>query len=68
MPNLKQSDLLGVMPVEGWVLITRDEAAKDWHLAWLEVFSTRRAALELARDNKWSAPFKAVRGNISTSR
>lgn len=57
--------LHGVQTVDGWVLLSRDDDSKEWHIAWLEIFSRKAEALKFAGDNQWHPPFKAVRGSLA---
>jgi hypothetical protein len=63
-----------IEPVTGWLLICRDEPdirtgddPKTWHIAWDNVFVTKKAALSFARENNWPRPFRAVRGALHTT-
>lgn len=61
-----------IAPIEGWVLITREETGEDgkrdggWHIAWMEPFGTRKAARDFATSANWSRPWQAVRGQLMT--
>lgn len=62
-------------PVHGWVLVARDESDLDlkhadrpYYVAWHEVFSRRKTALDFARNGLWPKGFRAVRGSISVTR
>lgn len=72
MTKSSKKKLQTIRPVEGWVLITREESDADtgerrgpWHLAWMDVFGTKHAALGFAADAAWQRPYRAVRGSIS---
>lgn len=61
--------------VHGWVLVARDESDMDlkvsdrhYYIAWHEVFSRRKIALDFARDASWPNGFRAVRGSIQITR
>ncbi|WP_398473043.1 hypothetical protein [Tardiphaga sp.] len=58
---------LKATPIEatGWVLICKDEASPDWHIAWMDVFSRKKTAIAFAKDNRWSQPYRAVRGRLA---
>lgn len=72
-PKKKQraTYLEGIEFVDGWVLVTREknDAGKwePWHIAWLEIFTRKAEALKFAADNKWPAPFRAIRGSLSAA-
>jgi hypothetical protein len=61
-----------IQPIEGWVLITREETGDDgerngdWRIAWPEPFGTRRSARQFAGLNNWRGPWQAVRGQLMT--
>lgn len=61
----ERAKLLKVEDVAGWILITKDEDAKDWHIAWLDPFGTKKRALAFAAKHGWQKPYQAVRGRIS---
>lgn len=58
MPRLVVPDLTG------WILITKDDDADEWHIAWHEHFGTKKAAVAFASDNKWPELYRAVRGRL----
>lgn len=60
-----RSRVLRVEDVAGWVLICKDDDAKDWHIGWLDPFSTKKRALKFASSNSWPKPYQAVRGRIT---
>ena len=49
---------------QGWVLITKDQGAAHWHIAWLDVFYRKKDAVAFAVEASWSQPYRAVRGRI----
>jgi hypothetical protein len=53
--------------VEGWILICKDDDSDGWHIAWLDVFGSRKSAREFAKKNGWSRyeTWRAVRGQLS---
>jgi hypothetical protein len=54
-----------VEPISGWLLLCRDfngDTYDYWHIAWLEVFGTKKAAISFAKSNGWPKPYRAVRG------
>jgi hypothetical protein len=62
--------LHGIPAVDGWVLVTRDKNGADlgpWHIAWLEIFDRKYQAVRFARENGWTAPWKAVRGSLAVT-
>lgn len=63
-----------VRAIEGWILITQDDCGffeeqktNGWYIAWLEVFTRRKTALEFAKKNGWHKPYKAVRAKLSVT-
>lgn len=57
-----------VAPVTGWVLIAlNEEDTPDWHIGWLDIFSTKKRALDFAKTNNWSSHcrYRAVRGCVA---
>lgn len=54
-----------VEDVSGWILVSKDEDSKNWHIAWLEPFSRKKQAIAFAVENRWPQPYRAVRGRIS---
>jgi hypothetical protein len=54
-----------VLPVTGWMLVCKDEDAKNWHIAWLDIFGTKKSALAFAAENKWPQPYRAIRGALA---
>lgn len=57
--------LLKVADVDGWILICRDDDSEEWHIGWLDPFSTKKRALTFANSNSWQKPYQAVRGRIT---
>ena len=53
-----------VPDIEGWILISKDEDATSWGIAWDSPFRTRKGALAFARENEWPQPYRAVRGRL----
>ena len=53
-----------VCDVPGWILICPDEETDEWHIAWLDPFRSKKAALSFASENNWSKPYRAVRGRV----
>lgn len=53
--------------IAGWVLIAKyeDEPA-EWLIAWMDLFSSKKRALEFAKKNNWQKPYRAVRGRMTT--
>lgn len=57
--------------IVGWILLSRDVLDVDipkfdrWHLAWHEVFQTKKEALQFTRDNDWSKPFRAMKFEVT---
>lgn len=61
---MANSPAIRVQAITGWVLIGHD-AYCGWHIAWLDVFGTKKTAIEFATANKWPHPYRAVRGRIA---
>lgn len=56
-----------VRAITGWILIGHDED-QGWNIAWFDVFSTKKTAIEFAVKNEWPHPYQAVRGRLSADR
>lgn len=54
-----------IPPYDGWVLIASEGDDDPWHIAWLDVFGTRKEALAFAQEQEWPRPYRAVRGGIA---
>lgn len=52
-----------VQAITGWVLIAHDTDC-GWNIAWLDVFGSKKTAIEFAVKNKWPHPYKAIRGRL----
>lgn len=63
--RLRSTVMAGVELIDGWVLLSKDDGAKVWHIAWLELFWKKADALKFTADNRWLPPFKAVRANLA---
>lgn len=59
------SDRMTICDVTGWVLICPEEGGDEWHIAWLDPFSSKKAALAFAKENNWTKPYRVVRGRVS---
>lgn len=55
-----------IATIEGWVLIAQDEFddKREWYIAWLDFFSSKKNALEFAKRHSWPKPYRAVRGEM----
>lgn len=53
-----------VQAITGWILIAHDSSG--WNIAWLDVFGSKKSAIEFAVENNWPHPYLAVRGKISS--
>jgi hypothetical protein len=58
-----------VSDLTGWILISTDETDEtdvgdEWHIAWVEPFSSKKSAMQFATRNCWPKPWQAVRGRI----
>jgi len=51
-----------VADVTGWILICKEDGG--WHIAWIEPFTTKKSALEFAKDACWPRSYRAVRGRL----
>jgi hypothetical protein len=70
MAALDRATLHSLEPVDGYVLLSRDVNGRDvgpWHIAWLEIFDRKFNAEQFAKQNGWSAPWKAVRASLSVT-
>lgn len=68
----RRAMLHAIDPVDGWVLITREETNHEtgakrgpWHIAWLEIFGSKKGALAFANANGWPRPYQAVRASLA---
>lgn len=57
--------LHAIIPLDGWALVTRDDGEKNWHIAWTDIFSTKRQAIAFATENNWNKPWRAVPASLS---
>lgn len=57
--------LLKIEDAAGWLLVCKDDDSDEWHIAWIEPFSTKKSALGFAKNNHWPKPYRAVRGRIT---
>ena len=57
--------LLSVADINGWLLVFKDEDSDGWLIAWTEPFPTKKSALKFATDNRWTMPYRAVRGRLT---
>jgi hypothetical protein len=64
---------MNVIPIEGWVLIAREEDAATgikskrgpFYICWHEIFSRRKTALNFAKQAGWQPGYRATRAKLA---
>lgn len=62
-----------VIPLEGWVLIAREEdnatgvkkTDGPFYICWEEIFPRKKSAIEFAKTNGWGPGYRAVRATLA---
>jgi len=52
-------------PFRAWFLVVPDERTESrWYFAWHAGFDRRKDAIAFAQQNRWTAPYRAIRAEV----